>query len=82
MEFQSTWFYRLRTPIRTVQILFGFGGLLLSFLVLVSLLLSNVDKVFNSGPDSGYILKKSSLPNPIDYMLLQCQKVRQWLISD
>ncbi|XP_022706035.1 probable lysosomal cobalamin transporter [Varroa jacobsoni] len=74
-EFQSTWYYRLRTPIRTVQIILGLGGLLLSFLVLISLLLSNVDKVLNSSVDSGYIPKKQNLPNPIDYVLLQCQQI-------
>ncbi|OQR73181.1 putative lysosomal cobalamin transporter-like [Tropilaelaps mercedesae] len=74
-EFQSTWYYRFRNPIRSVEILLGFGGLALSFLVLISLFLSNMDKVFNSSPNSGYLPEKTSLPNPIDYMLLQCQKV-------
>ncbi|XP_003741603.1 probable lysosomal cobalamin transporter [Galendromus occidentalis] len=73
-EFQATWTYRLRRMIRPVQMIFGFMGLSLSLLVVVSLLLSNVDKVTNSDANSGYVLKLATLPNPIDYILLECQK--------
>ena len=61
--------------------LLGFVGLTLSVLVVVSLLLSNVDKVTNSDANSGYVLKQATLPNPIDYILLECQKVNPLLFS-
>lgn len=61
---------------RPFAIVFGILLILVAILVFLSLLLTNIDKTMNSlGPKLGYALPKSTLPNPVDIVLVFCQKV-------
>merc|ERR1719228_40684 len=48
---------------------------LLSLLLCLSLLLTSIDKALHSSVSSGYSLQNSSLPNPLDLLLVAAQKV-------
>ncbi|GAB1607377.1 probable lysosomal cobalamin transporter [Argonauta hians] len=61
---------------RPFEIFVGVFCLLLTLLVFLSLLLTNIDKAMNSlGYTIGYALPKRTLPNPIDMILVFSQKV-------
>ncbi|XP_052825855.1 probable lysosomal cobalamin transporter [Octopus bimaculoides] len=61
---------------RPFEIFVGVFCLLLTLLIFLSLLLTNIDKAMNSlGYKIGYALPKSTLPNPIDMILVFSQKV-------
>ncbi|KAI1297892.1 putative lysosomal cobalamin transporter [Halotydeus destructor] len=75
-EHRTTYWYRLRGIIRPVEITAGVVLGLLAVLIWLSLLLTNIDKAMNSlGMKMGYALPKRTLPNPIDIILVNCQKV-------
>jgi len=53
-------------------VLFSLAG----FLVFLSLLLANLDKALHSdGPMTGYTLQNTTLPNPLDMLLVLAQQV-------
>ena len=60
----------------TLQLVFGALFTLFGFLIVLSLLLTSVDKALNSlGPKTGYVLVNSTLPNPVDTVLVYAQRV-------
>jgi len=62
--------------LRPLQIFFGIMFFLMELIIFLSLLLTNIDKVLHSeGWRKGYALPKRHLPNPIDIILVYCQKV-------
>lgn len=74
--YRRGWFYRLRHPIRFIQIWTGVGGLAAGLVIWLSLLLVHIDKAMNGlGPRMGYALDKPNLPNPLDLLLVTFQKV-------
>jgi len=62
------------TPFR---IIFGFGCLSISLLIIGSLVVANIDKLLNSkcGLSCGYFIDKYTLFNPLDWLLVQLSKV-------
>lgn len=73
---QKSWLHKCRPLYRPLQIVSGLVGLSYGLLLFSSLLLSNIDKAINSsGYKMGYVLPKSTLPNPMDFVLVQSQKV-------
>lgn len=61
---------------RPFAVVIGILLILLAILVFLSLLLTNIDKTIHSlGPKLGYALPKATLPNPVDIVLVFCQKV-------
>lgn len=76
IEYRESYFYRLRFLFRPIQIFFGTIILLISILVWISLLITNVDKAFHSlGMHMGYALVNSTFPNPINFILSELQTV-------
>lgn len=62
--------------LRPFEVVFGVLFFLVTLLVFVSLLLTNIDKAIHSlGYKSGYALSQRNLPNPVDIILVFCQKV-------
>ncbi|KAL3867711.1 hypothetical protein ACJMK2_040577 [Sinanodonta woodiana] len=62
--------------LRPFEIVFGIFFILLTFLIFLSLLLTNIDKAMHSqGYQTGYALPKRTLPNPVDIVLVFCQQV-------
>jgi LMBR1 domain-containing protein 1 len=62
--------------LRPFDILLGVVLSLLALLVILTLLLSNIDKLLHSsGAHMGYIMTESKLPNPVDISLVFLQKV-------
>ena len=56
--------------------IFGVIFSIFGFLIFLSLILTNIDKAINSdGIFSGYTLQNSTLPNPVDLMLVFAQQV-------
>ncbi|GIY50611.1 lysosomal cobalamin transport escort protein LMBD1 [Caerostris darwini] len=54
----------------------GCIGISFSLILFVSLLVTNIDKLMNSlGYHMGYILKQNMLPNIMDYIMVEAQKV-------
>merc|ERR550519_2971109 len=67
---------RCQVIFRPFQMLTGVVFSILGFLVFLSLLLTNLDKALHSGgPFTGYTLQNSSLPNPVDLLLVLAQQV-------
>jgi len=67
---------RLKLVLLPFRLLFGVLFSIIGFLIFLSLLLENIDKAMNSdGPMSGYALTNSSLPNPIDMVMLVAVKL-------
>jgi len=67
---------RCKLIFRPFQVVAGVIFSIFGFLVFISLLLSNIDKAMNSeGPKTGYTLLNSSLPNPLDFLLVFAQNV-------
>lgn len=62
--------------LRPFAIVFGILLILVAILVFLSLLLTNIDKTLANGlgPKSGYMLKKGTLPNVVDIILVFCQQ--------
>ncbi|XP_070534993.1 lysosomal cobalamin transport escort protein LMBD1-like isoform X2 [Ptychodera flava] len=61
---------------RPFEILTGIILSLLALLILLSLLLTSIDKLLHSlGPKTGYILPQKTLPNPLDITLVYCQAI-------
>ncbi|XP_048758835.1 probable lysosomal cobalamin transporter isoform X2 [Ostrea edulis] len=62
--------------LRPFEVVFGAAFFLVTLLIFVSLLLTNIDKaIHGQGYKSGYALPKRFLPNPVDIVLVFCQKV-------
>ncbi|CAI9727329.1 Hypothetical predicted protein [Octopus vulgaris] len=75
-EEQSSCLRKCLLVFRPFEIFVGVFCLLLTLLIFLSLLLTNIDKAMNSlGYKIGYALPKSTLPNPIDMILVFSQKV-------
>jgi len=67
---------RCQLMLRPFQMIFGVIFSIFGFLIFLSLILTNIDKVINSdGIFSGYTLQNSTLPNPVDLMLVFAQQV-------
>lgn len=68
--------YRCRMVFRPFQIVFGVFFILITLLIFLSLLLTNIDKILHSlGWRMGYTLTVRKLPNPIDITLVFAQQV-------
>lgn len=75
-EAELSWTSKCRLLIRPFQIILGILGAVFGFLIWLSLLLTNIDKLIHSmGFKIGYMLSEPSIPNPIDFILVQSQKV-------
>ncbi|KAI8375992.1 uncharacterized protein BYT42DRAFT_498946, partial [Radiomyces spectabilis] len=76
-EDQSSWFQRLLKLLRPFQMLFGFLLLVVSLVMAGSIVLSLIDKITFSmcGRKCGYILTKTDLFNPMDYLFVQVERV-------
>jgi len=67
---------RLQVILRPFEMFIGVIFSIFGFLIFLSLLLTNLDKALHSGgPYSGYTLQNSSLPNPLDLLLVLAQQV-------
>merc|ERR1719336_1129341 len=67
---------RLQVILRPFELLIGVVFSIFGFLLFLSLLLTNLDKALHSGgPATGYALQNSSLPNPVDLLLVLAQQV-------
>jgi len=67
---------RIQVILRPFEMLLGVTYSVLGFLLFLSLLLTNVDKALHSGgPRTGYALQNSSLPHPVDLLLVLAQQV-------
>ncbi|KAK2191513.1 hypothetical protein NP493_49g09064 [Ridgeia piscesae] len=75
LESRSCW-DRCGTLLRPFKITVAALLLLTATLVVVSLVLTNIDKILHSlGPKMGYALPVRKLPNPIDIVLVYAQRV-------
>ncbi|XP_060082388.1 probable lysosomal cobalamin transporter [Ylistrum balloti] len=67
---------RCLVVLRPFEVIFGILFFLVTLLIFVSLLLTNIDKALHSlGYKFGYALPHRTLPNPVDMVLVFCQKV-------
>lgn len=67
---------RCQVILRPFQMIIGVIFSIFGFLIFLSLLLTNMDKALHSGgPFTGYTLQNSSLPNPVDILLVLAQQV-------
>jgi len=66
---------RCKLICRPAQVGVGVVLALLSLLLCLSLLLTGVDKALHSSYTTGYSLQNSSLPNPLDILLVAAQQV-------
>ncbi|XP_021342280.1 probable lysosomal cobalamin transporter [Mizuhopecten yessoensis] len=67
---------RCLVVLRPFEVVFGVFFFLITLLIFVSLLLTNIDKAMHSlGYKFGYALPHRTLPNPVDMVLVFCQKV-------
>ncbi|XP_022093239.1 probable lysosomal cobalamin transporter [Acanthaster planci] len=68
--------YRCTWVWRPLQVIIGIVLILVAILVFGSLLISSLDRLLHSlGYKTGYILTKSTLPNPVDMLLVVMQQV-------
>ncbi|PVD23009.1 hypothetical protein C0Q70_16270 [Pomacea canaliculata] len=73
---ENSWCQKCLTLLRPFEIVLGVVCFLLALLVFISLLLTNIDKAMNSlGYKFGFALPHRHLPNPIDIVLVFCQKL-------
>ncbi|KAK7100447.1 probable lysosomal cobalamin transporter [Littorina saxatilis] len=73
---EKSWLRKCLVVLRPLEILFGILSLLLGVLIFISLLMTNIDKAMHGlGYKMGYALPTRHLPNPIDIVLVYCQKV-------
>jgi len=70
-----TFVNRCHTIMRPFQLILGVLFSMFGFLIFLSLLLTNIDKALHSSYLSGYSLHNSSLPNPMDLLLVAAQTV-------
>ncbi|XP_052777105.1 probable lysosomal cobalamin transporter [Mya arenaria] len=77
LEARDTCCQRLFLVLRPFAVMFGILLILVATTVFLSLLLTNIDKTLANGlgPKSGYALKKPTLPNVVDIVLVFCQQV-------
>jgi LMBR1 domain-containing protein 1 len=67
---------RVQVILRPFEMIIGVIFSIFGFLLFLSLLLTNLDKALHSGgPFTGYSLQNSSLPNPVDMLLVLAQQV-------
>jgi len=67
---------RCQLLLRPFQMFFGVIFSMFGFLIFLSLLLTNIDKALNSGGVfTGYTLQNSTLPNPVDLVLVCSQQI-------
>lgn len=66
---------RCQTILRPFQLILGVIFSMFGFLIFLSLLLTNTDKAIHASALSGYTLHNSSLPNPMDMLLVASQAV-------
>jgi len=74
---------RAKTVVNRCKVIFRpfqmISGVILSvagFVIFISLLLSNVDRALNSdGPTTGYNLQNTTLPNPMDLLMVLAQQI-------
>ena len=67
---------RCQLLMRPFQMVFGVIFSMFGFLIFLSLLLTNVDKAINSGGlYTGFTLQNSTLPNPVDLLLVCAQQI-------
>ncbi|XP_077990655.1 putative lysosomal cobalamin transporter [Glandiceps talaboti] len=72
----TSWLNRCSLLWRPFEVILGIVLSLLALLIMLSLLLTSIDKLLHSlGPKTGYILPQSTLPNPLDITLVYCQQV-------
>ncbi|XP_005110319.1 probable lysosomal cobalamin transporter [Aplysia californica] len=72
---EKSWLRKCRIVFRPFEIILGIIFFLVAMLVFISLLLTNIDKAMHSlGYKSGYALPERHLPNPVDIVLVFCQK--------
>ncbi|KAK3091500.1 hypothetical protein FSP39_020283 [Pinctada imbricata] len=73
---ESSCLRKCLTILRPFEVIFGVIFILVTLLIFISLLLTNIDKAIHSlGPKLGYALPKRYLPNPVDIVLVFCQQV-------
>ncbi|CAC5379586.1 LMBRD1 [Mytilus coruscus] len=76
LEEKTNCFHRCLVIFRPFEVVIGVAFQLLTLLIFLSLLLTNIDKALHGkGYKLGYALPKRTLPNPIDIVLVFCQKV-------
>ncbi|CAG2101600.1 unnamed protein product [Medioppia subpectinata] len=76
LTYRGSLFYKLRNLVRPLQIGLGLLAIILSLIVWISLLITNIDKAMHSlGMEMGYALPKPQIPNPIDIILVTFQRV-------
>ncbi|CAG2122698.1 unnamed protein product, partial [Medioppia subpectinata] len=76
LTYRGSLFYKLRNLVRPLQIGLGLLAVILSLIVWISLLITNIDKAMHSlGMKMGYALPKPQIPNPIDIILVTFQRV-------
>lgn len=67
---------KLSRILKPFEVVFGFGFLAISLLMMVSLTITNVDKDLNSlGYKQGYSLPRPKLPNPVNIIMIYASKV-------
>lgn len=72
----NSWLSKCFILLRPIQLLTGFVFSIIAFLIILGIVLTNIDKLLHSnGASSGYALDQPQIPNPIDIVLLFCQKV-------
>ncbi|XP_053210597.1 probable lysosomal cobalamin transporter isoform X1 [Panonychus citri] len=74
-QHRNSWSYKCRTILRPIEIIVGVFAACLGLVLWVSLLITNIDRDIHSEMKTGYALQNFSLPNPIDLLLVQLQKV-------
>ncbi|XP_015791616.1 probable lysosomal cobalamin transporter [Tetranychus urticae] len=74
-QHRNSWGYKLRKILRPLEITFGVCAAVLGIVLWISLLLTNIDRDIHSEMKTGYALQSFNLPNPIDLLLVQLQKV-------
>ena len=75
LEDKNTCLHKCLVIFRPFEMVIGVALQLLTLLIFLSLLLTNIDKaIHGKGYKLGYVLPKRTLPNPIDIVLVFCQK--------
>lgn len=72
--YSASWTYKLRKAIRPFQIFMGSIFGILSLLLLGTLIVVNIDRILHSdGPKQGYILLRTQIFNPLEYVYTKAQ---------
>eukprot|EP00058_Branchiostoma_floridae_P008074 XP_002593562.1 hypothetical protein BRAFLDRAFT_88503 [Branchiostoma floridae] len=73
---ERSWLNKCFIVCRPFQMVFGIVFILLALIIFVSLLLSCIDRILHGlGYKMGYALPKPQLPNPVDIVMVNTQKV-------